>query len=226
MIRVENLYVEQGKFRLEGVSLEVPTGAYGVLMGQTGSGKTTILEVVCGLRQMKAGRVILHGQDVSRLRPAERGIGYVPQDGVLFSTMTVRQHLALPLEVRGWPRQRIARRSAELAELLGIGHLLDRLPHGLSGGERQRVALGRALAYRPRVLCLDEPLSALDEQTREQMYELLAEVKRQAAVTVLHVTHSRLEAERLADKLLRLTDGQVVEERPAGSSVSASKRPT
>jgi len=214
MIRLEDIHIEQGSFRLAGISLEVPTGAYGVLMGQTGTGKTTILEVVCGLRPMKSGRVILHGRDVSRLRPAERGIGYVPQDGVLFSTMTVRQHLALPLELRRWPRAEIAKRTDELAELLGIGYLLERLPHGLSGGERQRVALGRALAYRPRVLCLDEPLSALDEQTREQMYELLAEVKRQAGVTVLHVTHSRAEAERLADKLLRLTDGHIVEERP------------
>lgn len=210
MIAVENLCIQQGAFRLDNVSLEIPNGAYGVLMGRTASGKTTILEAVCGLRPISAGRIRLSTGDVTWLRPAQRGVGYVPQDGVLFPTMSVEEHLAFALRIRRWPAGRIRRRVAELAAMLGIEPLLGRQPSGLSGGERQRVALGRALAFRPDVLCLDEPLSALDEQTREQMYGLLAEVRRQRSVTVLHVTHSSKEAQRLADTLLSLRDGKIV----------------
>ncbi len=216
MIAVENLCVRQGAFRLEGVSLSIPSGAYGVLMGCTASGKTTILEAVCGLRPITAGRICLPAGDVTRLRPAERGVGYVPQDGVLFPTLSVAEHLAFALRIRHWPAERIQHRVAELAAMLRIEHLLARRPHGLSGGERQRVALGRALAFRPDVLCLDEPLSALDEHAREQMYGLLAELRRQRSVTVLHVTHNSSEAQRLADTLLYLRDGKCVRSAEIG----------
>jgi len=209
VIRVENLSVRSGTFSLSGVSFEVGQGEYGILMGRTGSGKTTILEAICGLRPVVAGRIVLMGRDVTHLKPAQRCIGFVPQEGALFPTMTVREHLAFGPTVRGWKRRDINRRVDELAELLDIKHLLDRMPAGLSGGEQQRVALGRALAARPGVLCLDEPLSALDEQTREQMYELLREIQQATGVTTLHITHSRAEAERLADRLFWLHDGVV-----------------
>ena len=211
MIAVEGLTVRQGAFALTGVTFAVPAGPYGVLMGRTGCGKTTLLEAICGLRPVAAGRVLLHGRDVTRLKPAERGVGYVPQDRALFATMTVYEHLAFALEIRRWPRDAVEARVRELAALLGVGHLLGRRPHGLSGGEAQRVALGRALAMRPAVLLLDEPLSALDEETREGMIDLLRAVRAQAGVTVLHITHSRSEAQRLADRVLVLGDGAVRE---------------
>ncbi len=210
VIVVENLCIRQGAFCLDGVSLEVPAGAYGVLMGRTGTGKTTILEAICGLRPVEAGRIRLPVGDATGLRPAERGIGYVPQDAALFPTMTVEEHLAFPLRIRRWPKDRVRRRVADLAAMLGIGPLLGRRPFGLSGGERQRIALGRAMAFHPAVLCLDEPLSALDHETREQMYDLLAGVRRQSGATVLHVTHSRRDARRLADTLLTLSNGEIV----------------
>ena len=144
------------------------------------------------------------------MRPADRGIGYVPQDGVLFSRMTVRRHLGFPLLVRGWPKARIAARTDELAHLLAIRHLLDRRPAKLSGGEAQRVALGRALSFRPHVLLLDEPLSALDDQTRQEMYALLKRVQCETGVTALHITHSQQEAIRLADRVFVLQGGKVV----------------
>jgi molybdate transport system ATP-binding protein len=125
--------------------------------------------------------------------------------------MTVRDHLAFGPVVHRWNLQARLERVDELAELLGIEHLLNRLPHGLSGGEAQRVALGRALAIRPGVLLLDEPLSALDEETREEMCDLLDAVRQQAVVTVLHVTHNRSEARRLADRVFMLQEGQVRE---------------
>jgi molybdate/tungstate transport system ATP-binding protein len=169
------------------------------LMGETGSGKTTLLECLCGLRSLEQGRIELAGRDVTRLRPGERNIGYVPQDGALFPTMTVRNHFALPLEIRKWKSAEITQRIEQLAELLGIGYLLDRLPGKLSGGEIQRVALGRALAYSPATLILDEPLSAMDDQTRQHMYQLLKNVQKATQVTVLHITHSISEASELAD---------------------------
>lgn len=209
MIAVENLSVRMGTFTLKGVSFEVPSGGYGVLMGRTGCGKSTLLEAICGLKPVAGGRIRLNGQEVTRLRPAQRGIGYVPQDTALFSTMTVGEHLAFALRVRRWPPAAIAKRVAELAGWLGLEHLLARRPQGLSGGESQRVALGRALAFRPGILCLDEPLSALDDDTKVEIHALLRGIQEHERVTVLHVTHSREDAERLASVLLRLQDGVV-----------------
>ncbi len=209
MISVENLSVYAGTFALNGVSFEIPAGDYAILMGRTGSGKTTIIESICGLRAVAAGRVLLGGRDVTRLKPAERGIGFVPQDGALFPTMKVGEQIGFALTVRRWKRPDINRRVDELAELLGIRDLLHRRLEGLSGGERQRIALGRALAAYPGVLCLDEPLSALDERTREEMYALLKSIREHVAVTTLHITHSRTEARRLGDLVFLLEGGYI-----------------
>ncbi len=209
MIAIDNVSVQAGQFRLESVSLDVPSSGYAVLMGKTGSGKTTLLEAIAGLKPILRGRVVLGGVDVTRLKPAERNVGYVPQDGALFSTMNVRDHLAFALTIRRAPRRMIDERVDELAQLLEITHLLDRTTHGLSGGEKQRVALGRALSFRPTTLCLDEPLSALDDETRQQMYHLLEHVRQHTGVTTLHVTHNIDEAVRLADRLFRVESGRV-----------------
>jgi ABC-type sugar transport system ATPase subunit len=212
MIAVENLTIRSGGFLLRGLSFEVSSGKYAVLMGKTGSGKTTILEAICGLRTILGGAIRLDGVEVTHLPPADRGIGYVPQDLALFHTMSVGDHLAFSLVIRRWGRESIDRRVTELAELLGIKGLLARRPLGLSGGESQRVALGRALAFQPRVLLLDEPLSALDEDTRAEMCRLLRSVQKQTGVTFLHVTHNVNEARRLADQMFLLTDHAVSEQ--------------
>jgi molybdate/tungstate transport system ATP-binding protein len=209
MIAVDHLTLRVGGFALEDVGFDVPTGQYAVLMGRTGAGKTTLLEALCGLKAVASGTIQLNGRDVTRLKPAERGIGYVPQDRALFQTMTVREHLAFALTIQKASGQVIQQSVAELSRLLGIEHLLNRRPPGLSGGEAQRVALGRALAARPGVLCLDEPLSALDDETRQEMYELLEQVQKSTNVTILHVTHNRDEAERLADRIFLLRNGKV-----------------
>jgi len=211
VISLKGVSVRSGEFSLSRVAFDIPAGGYGVLMGKTGSGKTTLLETICGLRDVEEGSVWLDGQDVTLLRPADRGIGYVPQDRALFQTMTVRENLAFAPSIRGWGRDRIDARVAELAELLRITPLLDRSPAGLSGGEAQRVALGRALAGRPKILLLDEPLNALDDETWEGMVDLLRQVRRMTDVTTLHVTHRLQEAGVLGDKLFTLTRGTVVE---------------
>jgi ABC-type sugar transport system ATPase subunit len=209
MIRVSQLCVSVGAFALRDIAFEIPTGAYAVLMGKTGSGKTTLLEILCGLRRADSGRIWLDETEVTRLDPALRGIGYVPQDRALFQTMTVGANIAFGMAVHRFSKAKASARLQELADLLGITHLLPRYPQGLSGGEAQRVALGRALAIEPHFLCLDEPLSALDEDTRSEMYDLLQSVRMRTGVTTLHVTHHPGEAERLADLVLRLEDGQV-----------------
>ena len=209
MIAVDNLTERVGGFTLEDVGFDVPTGQYAVLMGRTGAGKTTLLEALCGLKAVAGGTIRLNGRDVTRLKPAERGIGYVPQDRALFQTMTVREHLAFALTIRKAGRPLVQQSVAELARLLGLERLLDRRPPGLSGGEAQRVALGRALSARPGVLCLDEPLSALDDETRQEMYDLLEHVQQRTRVTILHVTHNLAEAEQLADRIFLLRNGKV-----------------
>lgn len=178
-------------------------------MGKTGSGKTTLLEAICGLKPIESGELLLAGQNVTELQPAERGIGYVPQDGALFQSMTVGDHLTFALSIRRWPQADADKRRQELAKLLRIESLLDRYPAQLSGGERQRVALGRALSFHPKILCLDEPLSALDDDTREQMMQLLKQVQKETGVTALHVTHNRAEADELADVRIDIEAGVV-----------------
>ena len=211
MIRVENLSVRVGQFALENVSFAVPTGQHAFLMGKTGTGKTTLLEAICGLRPIRAGKVSLMDRDVTRLAPAARGIGFVPQEGALFRHLTVREHLTFALTIRKWSAAQIAERVADLAEWLGLRPLLDRKPNGLSGGEAQRVALGRALSFHPSILCLDEPLSALDEETRAEMCEVLQNVRAHTGVTILHITHSLAEARKLADCILLLRDGKITD---------------
>jgi ABC-type sugar transport system ATPase subunit len=216
MISLRDLAVRVGTFKLNGISFTIPTGKYGVLMGKTGSGKTTILEVVCGLTHALHGNVTLMNRDVTRLKPAQRGIGYVPQDGALFPSLSVREHLEFAVAIRHWPKADRAERACEIAAMLGLEKLLERAPAGLSGGEAQRVALGRALSKHPEVLCLDEPLSALDEETRTEMCEVLETVRERTGVTVLHVTHSLQEARHLADAIFILKDG-VIAQNPKSS---------
>lgn len=212
MIEVEGLSIRAGDFALQDVSFQVDTGQYAVLMGRTGRGKTTILEAICGLRRLAAGTIAIDGVNVTDWLPGDRQIGYVPQDAVLFPTMNVSQHLEFGLQLRKASRKVCQQRSAAMASLLGIDHLLERSVKGLSGGESQRVALGRALAFEPRVLLLDEPLSALDQETRLEMQGLLREIKERTGVTTIHVTHNQDEADALADRVLSLEDGVVAED--------------
>ena len=213
MIAVEKLALRQGDFSLNDLSFELPEGAYGVLVGRSGCGKTSLLEAVCGLRPISSGRIILGGQDVTDLKPGERGVGYVPQDGALFPHLSVARQLAFSLVLRKTQPTKIAKRVEELSERLGITHLLDRMPDSLSGGECQRVALGRALSLYPKYLCLDEPLSALDDETHEEIYGLLQQTVKGSDVTVLHVTHNKREVESLADVVLRMKGKELIRER-------------
>ena len=211
MIELSNIGIRAGSFSLSGISLTVMPGQYAVLMGQTGCGKTSILESICGLRKVHTGKILINETDVTNWPPGDRQIGYVPQDLALFPTYTVQEHLEFALRLQKQRKSLIAERTAEMAEVLGISHLTDRNVQGLSGGESQRVALGRALAFRPSVLLLDEPLSALDEATRIDIQALLTKIKDTTGVTTLHITHNRREAEALADRHFTLVGGVLSE---------------
>jgi ABC-type sugar transport system ATPase subunit len=222
MIELRHVSIVAGSFLLDDVSLQIDRGQYAVLMGPSGQGKTTILESLCGLRTISSGTILIDGVDVTAWPPADRQIGYVPQDLALFPTMTVRENLEFALRLRQETAPLIARRTEELAHLLGISHLLSRGVRNLSGGESQRVALGRALSFRPSVLLLDEPLSALDEARRHDMQQLLRSVQQSTGVTTLHVTHSGEEAEALADCVLTLRDGAVVSSHTSSGQAGAA----
>lgn len=211
MIELSNVSLRAGEFELCDISFTVPTGIYAALMGRTGCGKTSLLEAICGLRRIAAGTIRVDTVDVTDWSPGHRGIGYVPQDLALFPTFTVAEHLQFAMRIRKWKNADIADRTAELAAVLGIEHLLQRRIQGLSGGESQRTALGRALSFRPSVLLLDEPFSALDETTRNEMFNLLHIVTQTNEVTTLHITHNREEAQSLASLHLMLEDGKMTE---------------
>ena len=210
MIQLEQLtWKVAGRTILENVSASIPANTYAVLMGATGCGKTTLLEILCGLRKPTSGRVLLDGVDVTHLEPRERGIGYVPQDLALFPGLRVREQIGFAPKLRGMAPDELNQRVNRLAEQFGITPLLNRLPDMLSGGEKQRVALARALAAQPKLLLLDEPLSALDESMRAEAVSLLQRVQSEHALTVLHVTHSSSEAAALGHLHLRMAGGRL-----------------
>lgn len=208
VIEVCHLHLIAGKFRLTNLSLCIPTGAYAVLMGRSGCGKTSLLEAIAGIRQIQSGSIRLGNAEVTKRQPAERGVGYVPQDRAIFPTLRVRDQLAFSLVIRRLPSAQIDKRVNALAKLLGIDHLLDQMPDGLSGGESGRVALGRALACDPSVLLLDEPLNGLDEALHDETCQLLKIAHHHSNATVLHITHSAQEARRLGNCHFKLEDGK------------------
>ena len=216
MIELRQVSIAAGGFALSEIDFEVGRGEYAVIMGKTGSGKTTILEAICGLRQVTGGRVLLGGKDVTDQPPAARGIGFVPQDLALFPTLTVRGQLEFGPRRIGFSKARMLEKVDELSGLLGISDLLDRKVQALSGGEAQRVALGRALAAEPPVLLMDEPLSALDEWTRDEIYEVLRRVRQTLGVTTLHITHRRAEARALGTRWFVLQAGTLREVEVGG----------
>jgi multiple sugar transport system ATP-binding protein len=195
------------RWALRELDLEVASGEYLVLLGPSGAGKTTALRLVAGLEAPSTGRILFDGSDVTAVPPERREVGLVFQHGALFPHLTVRENLSLRLRLQGLPRAEIQRRTEALAELLSMTGWLERLPGELSGGERQRVALGRALAGRPSVLLLDEPLAALDAPLRRQLAGELRRAHRRHGTTTIHVTHDQSEALRLGDRVAVLQAG-------------------
>jgi len=214
MIAIDRLRFAVGAFALEEVSLTVASSEYFVLLGPTGSGKTLFIECLCGLLRPASGTIAIDGREVTRLAPRFRGIGYVPQHQGLFPHLRVRDNIAFPLRARRCARKAARQLLEPLVELLGLEPLLERWPAHLSGGERQKVAVARALAAQPRLLLLDEPVSALDESSREGLCIELRRIQRELQVTTIHVSHSIEEALTVGDRAGVLHDGRLVQAGP------------
>lgn len=206
MLELRGITITAGDFRLENINLAVADGEFHVLLGPTGTGKTLLLETVAGLLSPVRGEVWLDGRNVTGVAPERRGISYVPQDLALFPHLTVRGNVTYGIKCHPLAGD-LGGHVDRLVRITGIGHLLGRRVEGLSGGERQRVALVRGLATRPRLLIMDEPLSALHPTLRAEMHDLLRDLHREFHTTVLMVTHDLEDAFALAGRVSVLIDG-------------------
>jgi ABC-type Fe3+/spermidine/putrescine transport system ATPase subunit len=211
-----------GKVVLKGVNLDAPSGDIVALIGPSGCGKTTLLRCVLGELRPDRGRILIDGQDMSRMRVEKRGVGIVYQDYALFPHMTVAENVGFGLRVHRWPRAKANARVAELLDLVGLTPQRDQYPRTLSGGQQQRVALARALAVEPRVLLLDEAFTALDTVTRQELIFQVREIIRRLGVTTVLVTHDQEEAFLFARHVVVLNEGSVV---VAGAPETVMKHP-
>jgi multiple sugar transport system ATP-binding protein len=206
---------------LKDVSINVADGEFVALVGPSGCGKSTLLAVLAGLDEPTGGDVLIDGHSVMGVHPSRRDIAMVFQSYALYPSMTVRQNMGFGLEMRGVPKELRERRIGAVAEMLQIGHLLDRKPSQLSGGQRQRVAMGRALVREPKAFLFDEPLSNLDAQLRVEMRTEIKRLHQRLQTTTVYVTHDQIEAMTLADRIVVLRDG-VIQQVGAPDEIYAS----
>jgi multiple sugar transport system ATP-binding protein len=196
---------------VDDLTLDIADGEFFVLLGPSGAGKTTTLRLIAGIERPDEGRVLMNGEDVTDVPPALRDCAFVFQQYSLYPHLTVYENIAFPLRspMRRTPEAEIKRRVEKVAEMLHIESKLQRKSTALSGGEMQRVAIGRALVREPRVFLMDEPLSSLDAQLREELRVELKRIQRQSGATVLYVTHDQVEATTLADRIAILEHGRI-----------------
>ncbi|MDX2214813.1 MAG: ABC transporter ATP-binding protein [Oculatellaceae cyanobacterium bins.114] len=212
-LQLNHLFKAYGSvMAVQDVNLQIQPGELISLLGPSGCGKTTILRMIAGFERTTAGNIQLEGQDITHIPANRRDMGMVFQSYSLFPHMTASQNIAFGLRVKKMPKAQQRSRVHEMLELVGLGEMGDRYPHQLSGGQQQRIALARALAIAPRVLLLDEPLSALDAKVRLQLRNEIRRIQQQLNITTLFVTHDQEEALSISDRVIVMAQGRIDQE--------------
>ncbi|HEU4540404.1 MAG TPA: ABC transporter ATP-binding protein, partial [Jiangellaceae bacterium] len=208
-IRLENVTkrFKGDVLAVDDVTLDINPGEFMVLVGPSGCGKSTLLRVIAGLEEVSGGRVYIGDEDVTTQLPQHRDVAMVFQSYALYPRMSVRRNMGFGLRMRHTPKPERDRRVHEVADVLGLEHLLDRRPGALSGGQRQRVAMGRAIVRQPKVFLMDEPLSNLDAKLRVTMRAQLSLLHQRLGVTTVYVTHDQVEAMTLGQRVAVLNNG-------------------
>lgn len=211
-ILIKNLYKSFGDNEvLKNINLEINDGELVTLLGPSGCGKSTLLRIIAGFTDINNGKVMIDGQDISNIPVNKRDVGMVFQSYALFPNMTVFENVAFGLKTRKIPADTIEEKVYEILSLVGLEDRMDYYPSELSGGQQQRVALSRALVTKPRVLLLDEPLSALDAKIRLSLRKLIKDVQRQLNITTIFVTHDQEEALSISDRVFIMNEGKIVQ---------------
>ncbi len=222
MIEIRSLSVELGAFTLHNICLNINRSEYFIVLGPTGAGKTVLLESIAGVQPIKTGQIWLEGEDITGMKPEERKVSIVYQDYMLFPHYSVRNNILFGLKMRGYNPQDMAISLSKVVQLLSIEQLLSRKPNTLSGGEKQKVALARAIVTNPEVLLLDEPLGALDPQTRENVGQEILKLHEELGITVLHVTHDFEEAITMGDRIAVIGEGEI---KQIGTTTDIFRKP-
>jgi molybdate/tungstate transport system ATP-binding protein len=205
LLKLENIYLKKGSFEIKNISFSIKKNSYFIILGKTGSGKTLLLESIAGIQKV-SGNIYMNDKDITKLPPEKRDIGFVYQDFALFPNMNVRENIIFSKKYN---------KKNNLKEIIGfleIEHLLDRNIQNLSGGEKQRIALARAIYSNPKILLLDEPLSAIDPAFRTKIMEQLKQLINKFNLTIIHVTHNFREASFLSDEVAIMMNGEIVQQ--------------
>ncbi|MEO4047724.1 ABC transporter ATP-binding protein [Pseudomonas sp. CAU 1711] len=221
-LSIRNLHKSYGSTSIfSDIDCEIEQGEFVTLLGPSGCGKSTLLRCIAGLTEVDGGQILLDGQDLVPLAPQKRGIGMVFQSYALFPNMTVAQNVAFGLRMQKVAKAEIAQRVDEVLRLVELRDFAERYPHQLSGGQCQRVALARSLVTRPRLLLLDEPLSALDARIRKHLREQIRAIQQELGLTTLFVTHDQEEALTMSDRICLMNAGKIVQSGDAESLYTA-----
>jgi multiple sugar transport system ATP-binding protein len=229
-VEIQNVRKAYGNFEtIKGVSVEVPDGAFVVLVGPSGCGKSTLLRMLAGLEDITSGTIRIDGRVINDVEPKNRDIAMVFQNYALYPHMTIAENMGFSLRLAKQSKEEISQRVADAARILGLTDYLERYPKQLSGGQRQRVAMGRAIVRNPKVFLFDEPLSNLDAKLRVQMRAELKDIHARLKTTTVYVTHDQIEAMTMADRIVVMRDGIVEQigapldlyDRPANTFVAS-----
>ena len=211
-IEIKNLTKDfGGSIAVNDVSFRVPEKSFTVLLGPSGCGKSTLLRMICGLEASTSGKIFINSKDVTSLEAAKRGVSMVFQSYALFPHLSVKENIQFGLKVRKVPKAERVLRTKEAADVVGLSGLLDRKPANLSGGQRQRVALARTIVSEQSVCLMDEPLSNLDAKLRAEMRDEIRNLQQRLGLTVVYVTHDQVEAMSMADQIVLLDQGAIVQ---------------